>query len=194
MQLQRVLETIEHGFIAFELPGRIFSLNRKAADLLGTDKKTLDEKKIVSLFEKSPNSENLLASLAKWETGDLLSNTGESVFSMTEKITLVTPYNNANKLNAEMLTFDVRLTLFGNDEGTGDDAPAEEFGLHAALCRPPRGPGYGARRRIRTSPPPRPGRRTRRAPGCRAAPGRGPADALRGQAGGCRARAGARGC
>lgn len=119
MQLQRVLETIEHGFIAFELPGRIFSLNRKAADLLGTDKKTLDEKEIVSLFEKSPDSENLLAALAKWEAGDLLSNTGESVFSMTDKITLVTPYNNANKLNAEMLTFDVRLTLFGNDEGTG---------------------------------------------------------------------------
>jgi CheY-like chemotaxis protein len=119
MQLQRILETIDHGFIAFELPGRIFSLNQKAADLLGVDKLKLDQKEITSLFEESPDSENLLSALAKWESGDLLSNTGGAIFSLSKKITLATPYNSTNKQKTKLLTFDVRLTLFLNDEGTG---------------------------------------------------------------------------
>jgi signal transduction histidine kinase/CheY-like chemotaxis protein len=132
MQLQRVLETIDHGFIAFELPGRIFSLNQKAADLLGADKLTLDEREITSLFAESPNSEKLLSALAKWEAGDLLSNTGGSIFSLNEKVTLATPYHSTTQQKTEFLTFDVRLTLFLNDEGTGvlfllpDSTTAEE--------------------------------------------------------------------
>ena len=119
MQLQRILETIDHGFIAFELPGRIFSLNQKAADLLGVDKLKLDQKEITSLFEESPDSENLLSALAKWESGDLLSNTGGAIFSLSKKITLANPYNSTNKQKTKLLAFDVRLTLFLNDEGTG---------------------------------------------------------------------------
>ena len=132
MQLQRVLETIDHGFIAFELPGRIFSLNQKAADLLRADKLTLDEREITSLFAESPNSEKLLSALAKWEAGDLLSNTGGSIFSLNEKVTLATPYHSTTQQKTEFLTFDVRLTLFLNDEGTGvlfllpDSTTAEE--------------------------------------------------------------------
>lgn len=119
MQLQRVLETIDHGFIAFKLPGRIFSLNQKAADLLRADKLTLDEREITSLFAESPNSEKLLSALAKWEAGDLLSNTGGSMFSLNEKVTIATPCHSTTQQKTEFLTFDVRLTLLLNDEGTG---------------------------------------------------------------------------
>ena len=58
MQLQQVLETIDEGFIAFELPGHIFSFNKTTTDLLGTDRKTLEGAEIASVFKKSLNSEN----------------------------------------------------------------------------------------------------------------------------------------
>ena len=41
------------------------------------------------------------------------------MFSLQEKIQLAIPYDDANKLNAEMVTVEVRLMLFGNNEGTG---------------------------------------------------------------------------
>ena len=119
MQLQQVLETIDEGFIAFELPGQIFSFNKTATDLLGTDRETLEGAEIASVFKKSLNSEKLLDALARWETEDLQSNSGDLVFSLQEKIQLAIPYGDANKLNAEMVTADVRLMLFGNNEGTG---------------------------------------------------------------------------
>ena len=119
MQLQQVLETIDEGFIAFELPGQIFSFNKIATDLLGTDRETLEGAEIASVFKKSLNSEKLLDALARWETEDLQSNSGDLVFSLQEKIQLAIPYGDANKLNAEMVTADVRLMLFGNNEGTG---------------------------------------------------------------------------
>ena len=119
MQLQQVLETIDEGFIAFELPGHIFSFNKTTTDLLGTDRKTLEGAEIASVFKKSLNSEKLLDALARWETEDLQSNSGDLVFSLQEKIQLAIPYGDANKLNAEMVTVDVRLMLFGNNEGTG---------------------------------------------------------------------------
>ena len=65
------------------------------------------------------NSEKLLDALARWETEDLQSNSGYSVFPLQEKIQLAIPYDDANKLNAEMVTVEVRLMLFGNNEGTG---------------------------------------------------------------------------
>ena len=119
MQLQQVLETIDEGFIAFELPGQIFSFNKTATDLLGTDRETLEGAEIASVFKKSLNSEKLLDALARWETEDLQSNSGDLVFSLQEKIQLAIPYGDANKLNAEMVTANVRLMLFGNNEGTG---------------------------------------------------------------------------
>ena len=119
MQLQQVLETIDEGLIAFELPGHIFSFNKTTTDLLGTDRKTLEGAEIASVFKKSLNSEKLLDALARWETEDLQSNSGDLVFSLQEKIQLAIPYGDANKLNAEMVTVDVRLMLFGNNEGTG---------------------------------------------------------------------------
>ena len=119
MQLQQVLETIDEGFIAFELPGQIFSFNKTATDLLGTDRETLEGAEIASVFKKSMNSEKLLDALARWETEDLQSNSGDLVFSLQEKIQLAIPYDDANKLNAEMVTVEVRLMLFGNNEGTG---------------------------------------------------------------------------
>ena len=119
MQLQQVLEKIDEGFIAFELPGHIFSFNKTTTDLLGTDRKTLEGAEIASVFKKNLNSEKLLDALARWETEDLQSNSGDLVFSLQEKIQLAIPYGDANKLNAEMVTVDVRLMLFGNNEGTG---------------------------------------------------------------------------
>ena len=119
MQLQQVLETIDEGFIAFELPGHIFSFNKTTTDLLGTDRKTLEGAESASVFKKSLNSEKLLDALARWETEDLQNNSGDLVFSLQEKIQLAIPYGDANKLNAEMVTVDVRLMLFGNNEGTG---------------------------------------------------------------------------
>ncbi|MEJ6679916.1 MAG: response regulator [OM182 bacterium] len=119
MQLQQVLEKIDEGFIAFELPGHIFSFNKTTTDLLGTDRKTLEGAESASVFKKSLNSEKLLDALARWETEDLQSNSGDLVFSLQEKIQLAIPYGDANKLNAEMVTVDVRLMLFGNNEGTG---------------------------------------------------------------------------
>ena len=49
-RLQQVLESINAGFIAFELPGKIFSINQRAAELLGTDRESVLDKDIHTLF------------------------------------------------------------------------------------------------------------------------------------------------
>ena len=49
-RLQQVLESIQAGFIAFELPGKIFSLNVRAAELLGSDREAIIDKDIATLL------------------------------------------------------------------------------------------------------------------------------------------------
>jgi signal transduction histidine kinase/CheY-like chemotaxis protein len=52
-RLQQVLESISAGFIAFELPGKIFSVNNRAAELLGTERDMLLNKNISTLLSDS---------------------------------------------------------------------------------------------------------------------------------------------
>jgi PAS domain S-box-containing protein len=69
-RLQQVLESINTGFIAFELPGKIFSLNQRAAELLGTDRDAVLDKDIHTLFSDSETNNEILSALQSWEGGE----------------------------------------------------------------------------------------------------------------------------
>lgn len=122
-RLQQVLETIESGFIAFELPGKIFSLNRRAADLLGTDRETVLDKDIHTLFSSAENNSEIIAALEDWETGDHESDsaTGHAnqTTSLDLKVNLAFPYSSTNKASAKTISLNSKLKLFDGDEGTG---------------------------------------------------------------------------
>lgn len=119
MQLQKVLETIDHGFIAFELPGKVFSLNQKAADLLGTDKSTLQDKDITTLFAPSATNKEARDAIARWESGDAFEDSDALVSTLTTSIDVLYPFDSSGNSSSETVTLKSRLTLFGNDEGTG---------------------------------------------------------------------------
>lgn len=121
-RLQQILESIEAGFIAFELPGKIISLNQRAADLLGTERESLMEKNIDSLFSKSDVNDYIISALRDWENGEQKAGSGEAtpdVVSSSMKIEVVHPYNSDNKSYSSTVTFNSKLNLFGSDEGTG---------------------------------------------------------------------------
>lgn len=122
-RLQQVLETIEAGFIAFELPGRIFSANQRAADLLGTEKANLLEKNIDTLLSDSNLNSAIRHALSEWEVGeDGISggqNNDSSARSIDVTIEAIFPYNSSNKASSKVITFHCKLNLFGGDEGTG---------------------------------------------------------------------------
>ena len=69
-RLQQVLESIEAGFIAFELPGIVFNLNQRAAELLGTDRDSVLDKNIHTLFSSSQSNSEIIAALDAWENGE----------------------------------------------------------------------------------------------------------------------------
>ncbi|NKB35429.1 MAG: response regulator [Pseudomonadales bacterium] len=119
-RLQQVLESIKAGFIAFELPGKIFSLNQRAAELLGTDRESLIDKDVVTLFS---DSEVNSVALVDWEEGDeaLQENgdAGSETVSKNITIEVVFPYNSLNKATSKNIQFNSKLNLFGSDEGTG---------------------------------------------------------------------------
>ncbi len=122
LRLQQVLETIQAGFIAFELPGRIFSANQRAAELLDADRQQLLEKDITSIFSDSTLNEEVREALAGWESGDeeLFDAEDEARFSsQSVEIELVVPFNSSGRPNSDTATFNSKLCLFGNDEGTG---------------------------------------------------------------------------
>jgi signal transduction histidine kinase/DNA-binding response OmpR family regulator len=64
-RLQQVLESIKAGFIAFELPGKIFSLNQRAAEMLGTDREAVIDKDINSLFFDSEVNAEIRAAISQ---------------------------------------------------------------------------------------------------------------------------------
>jgi len=119
-RLQQVLESIEAGFIAFEFPGTIFSLNQRAIELLGTDRKTVLGNGIVSLFTDANCNQEVCSILSNWETGE---NDGtdsqEAVVTNVVEVEVVYPYNSVDKPSSKTATFHCRLNLFGHDEGTG---------------------------------------------------------------------------
>lgn len=122
-RLQQVLETIDVGFIAFELPGRIFSANQRAADLLGTDRATLLEKNIDPLLADSSLNAGIRHALSDCETGEDTAagdaDAHPNARSMDVTIEAVYPYNNSNKTSGKIVAFHCKLNLFGGDEGTG---------------------------------------------------------------------------
>lgn len=122
LRLQQVLETIEVGFIAFELPGRIFSVNQRATELLGTDKESLLEKNINSLFSDSEINHKIRDAIIGWEldeeqTGSA-SHDSEPI-SLNFDIEIVYPYDSANKAHSKLINFASKLKLFNSDEGVG---------------------------------------------------------------------------
>ena len=118
MRLQQVLETIQAGFVAFELPGTIFTLNQRAADLLGTDRETLLEKDVTTLLSDSDVNDAFLREIAKWDDGE--DNDEESGSRSTSlSIEIVYPYNSEDKASSKTMTFNCKLNLFSEDEGTG---------------------------------------------------------------------------
>ena len=122
LRLQQVLETIQAGFIAFELPGRIFSANLRAAELLDTDRRSLLEKDISSILSDSEVNLNVRQTLNQWESGeDEYGDIDEEAnfASQSVAIELVVPYNSAGRPSSGTITLNSKLCLFGNDDGVG---------------------------------------------------------------------------
>lgn len=130
-RLQQVLESISAGFVAFELPGKIFSLNTRAAELLGSDREALMGQDIESIFSDAQINENVREAISQWEHGDSNSSYGSSdnfaedinsdggLTNLKVDIEVIYPYNGANKSTSKIVEFSSKLKLFGNDEGTG---------------------------------------------------------------------------
>lgn len=122
-RLQQVLESINAGFIAFELPGKIFSLNQRAADLLGTDREAVLDKDIHTLFTDSDKNTEILHALENWEGGEDQEGKQEALpnqaSSMSVSVEVMHPYSSTNKASAKSVNFNTKLNLFGSDEGTG---------------------------------------------------------------------------
>lgn len=123
LRLQQVLETIEAGFIAFELPGRIFSTNQRAADLLGTDKESLMNKNIDTVLSDSDLNITIRHALSEWEAGETDLPGGddfdEGARSIDVTLEAIFPFNSSSKSSSKTITFHSKLNLFGGDEGTG---------------------------------------------------------------------------
>lgn len=141
-RLQQVLETIEAGFIAFELPGRIFSVNQRAADLLGTAREVLLNKNIATLFTDSAINSELRNALSEWEVGEDDSTTGNhqdaAALSIEVQLEAVFPYNSGNNPSTKSVAFQCKLNLFGGDEGTGvlfleDTEPLQKLSNNSIL-------------------------------------------------------------
>jgi signal transduction histidine kinase/DNA-binding response OmpR family regulator len=122
-RLQQVLESINAGFIAFELPGKIFSLNERAAELLGTDREAILDKDIHSLFSDSAINGEILNALENWEGGEDSEGKQEALpnraASLSVDIEVIYPYSSSSKPSAKAIRFSCKLNLFGSDEGTG---------------------------------------------------------------------------
>jgi signal transduction histidine kinase/DNA-binding response OmpR family regulator len=133
LRLQQVLETIQVGFIAFELPGKIFSLNQRAAELLGTDKQSLLEKSVSSVLSESENNNSIRNAIVNWDLGEEQAETNSDQTEPSAlgfDIEVVYPYNSANKTSSTLITFSSKLKLFSSEEGVGvlfleDSAPLD---------------------------------------------------------------------
>ncbi len=120
LRLQQVLESINAGFIAFEFPGKIFSLNHRAAELLDSDRDALIDRDILALFTNAEVNERAKNLLAEWEAAD--DGNDEEPWasnSHSVEIEVEVPFNNSNASAAKTVRFNSRLNLFGSDEGTG---------------------------------------------------------------------------
>ncbi len=122
-RLQQVLESINAGFIAFELPGKIFSLNQRAADLLGTDREAVLDKDIHTLFSDSEMNKDIIHALENWEGGEDDQGEQESLpnhaASLSLSVEVIHPYSSSSRASAKTVIFNSKLNLFGSDEGTG---------------------------------------------------------------------------
>lgn len=122
-RLQQVLESIEAGFIAFELPGKIFSVNQRAAELLGSDRESILDQDIRTLFSSTQNNDEIITALNKWESGDHepdRATSGENQpTSFSIKIELSSLNNDSEKSPEKTISLNSKLKLFGSDEGTG---------------------------------------------------------------------------
>jgi signal transduction histidine kinase/CheY-like chemotaxis protein len=121
-RLQQVLESISAGFIAFELPGKIFSVNNRAAELLGTERNMLLDKNISTLLSDSNTNAKIRQALANWESGEFeksAANDGKNNHSLSLEIETIYPFHAHNKPSRDTMSFSSRLNLFGADEGTG---------------------------------------------------------------------------
>ncbi len=122
-RLQQVLESINAGFLAFELPGKIFSLNQRAAELLGTDRGSVLDKDIHSLFSDSEINAEILAALENWEVGEDQYGQPEHLpnraTSLSVNVEVIYPYSSSMRSSSKTILFNSKLNLFGSDEGTG---------------------------------------------------------------------------
>lgn len=121
-----MLESVNAGFIAFELPGKIFSLNQRAAELLGTDRNAVLDKDIHTVFSDPEVNNEIMHALQNWEgeegeEGDegqqeILPN---HATSLSINIEVLYPYSSSSRPSAKAIQFNSKLDLFGSDEGTG---------------------------------------------------------------------------
>ena len=121
-RLQQVLESISAGFIAFELPGKIFSVNNRAAELLGTERDMLLNKNISTLLSDSDTNAKIRQALANWESGEFEQSAGaddESNQILGLEFEAIYPYRTQSNSSGDTISFSSRLNLFGTDEGTG---------------------------------------------------------------------------
>ncbi len=120
MRLQQILESVEAGFIAFELPGRIFTLNQRAADLLGTEIDLLMDRDITALLSASSVNDDFKSVLTEWEEG-VSADAPETDTNKTldVRIEVNHPFSSTGRTASTAVIFNTRLNLFGGDEGTG---------------------------------------------------------------------------
>lgn len=144
-KLEQVLNSIEAGFLAFELPGKIFSLNQRAADLLGSTRELLEGQDILSILTEDECNLAFRNYLMRWENeeldssialtsdleGDLKSepqtelaeqsrerDSSSEVISLFE-IEVIYPFSQTAKSATKTTRFTSRLKLFATEEGTG---------------------------------------------------------------------------
>jgi signal transduction histidine kinase/DNA-binding response OmpR family regulator len=116
VRLQQVLESIEAGFIAFELPGTVFTINQRASELLGVDKEGLINRHIESILTPSTINDDIRRVLGDWEDGE---DRDENDRSISITVETFFPCNADDSRSARKLQFNCKLSLFGGDEGTG---------------------------------------------------------------------------
>jgi PAS domain-containing protein len=136
LRLERVLESIEAGFIAFDPAGIIFSVNQRAAELLNTDRQTLMDKGIKSLLTDDEENQRFVSLLDAWDFAD-----DDQPFDAQDadndarveamELLLHHPYGQEQKSSSKIVRFNTRIKLFGEDEATGvlfleDDAPLDQ--------------------------------------------------------------------
>ena len=117
MRLQQILESVQIGFIAFELPGTVFSLNSRGAELLGANREAVLGMQVQDLLTESANNGSFKALLDSWDMGDTSDHDVTTNPDSTMTLEFQPPGGKSGEPGSTILKCQVK--IFGEDEGTG---------------------------------------------------------------------------